>query len=39
MINLPIEKILFLDIETVGIEQDFVTLEKNNKKLSLLFYL
>ena len=36
MINIPIEKILFIDIETVGISKDFETLQKENKKFSYL---
>lgn len=37
MINVPIEKILFIDIESVGVDQDFSSLQKSNKKLSELF--
>jgi predicted PolB exonuclease-like 3'-5' exonuclease len=37
MINLPLEKLLFIDIETVGVEKDYKSLQKNNKKLSELF--
>lgn len=37
MINLPIEKILFIDIETVGIYPDFATMQKSDKKLTELF--
>jgi DNA polymerase elongation subunit (family B) len=37
MINVPIEKILFIDIETVGCFPDFKTLEKQNPKLASLF--
>ena len=37
MINLPIEKILFIDIETVGCEKDYDTLRSKNEKLSDLF--
>jgi predicted PolB exonuclease-like 3'-5' exonuclease len=37
MINLPIEKILFIDIETVGCERDFESLQTNNPKLADLF--
>lgn len=37
MINAPLDKILFIDIETVGIESDYPTLEKKNPKLAELF--
>jgi len=37
MINVPLDKILFIDIETVGIEADYPTLEKKNPKLAELF--
>jgi len=37
MINLPIEKLLFIDIETVGISSDLNSLKKNNTKLFSLF--
>ena len=37
MINAPLDKILFIDIETVGIEADYPTLEKKNPKLAELF--
>ena len=37
MINVPLDKILFIDIETVGIETDYPTLEKKNPKLAELF--
>lgn len=37
MINVPIEKILFIDIETVGIYPDLATMQKSDKKLSELF--
>jgi 3'-5' exonuclease len=37
MINVPLDKILFIDIETVGIEADYLTLEKKNPKLAELF--
>lgn len=37
MINLPIEKLLFIDIETVGVESTFPQLKKNDEKLSSLF--
>ncbi len=37
MINLPIEKILFIDIETVGCEKDYDSLRNNNPKLADLF--
>jgi len=38
MINVPLDKILFIDIETVGIESDYPTLEKKNPKLAELFF-
>ena len=37
MINLPKTKLLFFDLETVGIEQDFKTLKKNKPELAKLF--
>lgn len=37
MINIPLSKLLFLDIETVGIEKDWETLKKNNEPLSFQF--
>lgn len=37
MINLPIEKILFIDIETVGIQKNYDDLKKNDEKLASLF--
>lgn len=37
MINIPINKILFIDIETVGIEPDWESLQKNRKELSFQF--
>jgi predicted PolB exonuclease-like 3'-5' exonuclease len=37
MINLPIEKLLFIDIETVGISSDLNSLKKNDTKLFSLF--
>ena len=37
MINIPISKILFLDVETVGIEPDWESLVKNSKELSFQF--
>lgn len=37
MINVPIEKILFIDIETVGATDTYPTLVSTNKKLSELF--
>lgn len=37
MITVPIEKILFIDIETVGADADYASLQKNNPKLSSLF--
>lgn len=37
MINIPLSKILFLDIETVGIEPDWTSLEKNREPLSFQF--
>jgi hypothetical protein len=39
MINIPIDKLLFLDIETVGVEKDWDSLKKNNEPLSFLFNL
>ena len=37
MINIPLSKILFLDIETVGIQPDWENLEKKNEALSFQF--
>lgn len=37
MIGIPLNKILFMDIETVGLYPDFKTLEKNDKELSFQF--
>lgn len=37
MINIPLSKILFLDIETVGIYPDWDTLVENNQALSFQF--
>jgi DNA polymerase elongation subunit (family B) len=38
MINIPISKLLFFDLETVGVEKDLPTLEKNNPELARLFH-
>ena len=37
MINVPISKLLFLDIETVGCEPDWETFKKNKPELSFQF--
>lgn len=37
MINIPLGKLLFLDIETVGIQPDWDTMVKENKELSFQF--
>ena len=37
MINIPLTKMLFLDIETVGIEPNWESLVKNKKELSFQF--
>jgi uncharacterized protein YprB with RNaseH-like and TPR domain len=37
MINIPLEKLLFLDIETVGIEPDWNSLGKNKAELQFQF--
>tara|TARA_R110002153_G_scaffold119933_1_gene265073 strand:- start:127 stop:828 length:702 start_codon:yes stop_codon:yes gene_type:complete len=37
MINVPKTKLLFFDIETVGIEEDFKTLKKSRPELAKLF--
>lgn len=37
MINIPLTKFLFIDIETVGIKSDWETLVKENKSLSFQF--
>jgi hypothetical protein len=37
MINIPISKILFIDVETVGVEPDWESLVQNRKELSFQF--
>jgi GNAT superfamily N-acetyltransferase len=37
MINIPLEKLLFLDIETVGVQPDWDSLVKSNEALSFQF--
>ena len=37
MINIPLTKILFLDIETVGIQPDWDSLELNRPELAYQF--
>ena len=37
MIELPLSKILFIDIETVGIEKDWETMVNNRPNLARLF--
>ena len=37
MINIPITKLLFIDIETVGVQPDWDSLVKNNEALSFQF--
>ena len=37
MINIPLSKILFLDIETVGVQPDWKSFEKNYEPLSFQF--
>ena len=37
MINIPLTKILFLDIETVGVHPDWETLVKEQEALSFQF--
>jgi hypothetical protein len=37
MINIPITKILFIDIETVGVEKDFTTFKENHQSLAYQF--
>jgi hypothetical protein len=37
MINIPITKVLFIDIETVGVQPDWDSLVKNNEALSFQF--
>lgn len=37
MINIPLSKLLFLDIETVGVQPDWDSLVKNNEALSFQF--
>lgn len=37
MIDLPLNKLLFFDLETVGVEKDLPTLKKNRPELARLF--
>jgi hypothetical protein len=37
MINIPLTKLLFLDIETVGIQPEWESLEKNRPELAFQF--
>lgn len=37
MINVPLNKLLFFDLETVGVEKDLPTLRKNRPELARLF--
>jgi len=37
MINIPLEKLLFIDIETVGVQPDWESLAKSNLELSFVF--
>jgi hypothetical protein len=37
MINIPLEKLLFIDIETVGVQSDWESLKKSNLELSFVF--
>ena len=37
MINIPITKLLFLDIETVGVQPDWKSLEENRPELAFQF--
>ena len=37
MIDLPLNKLLFFDLETVGIEKDLPSLKKNRPELARLF--
>ena len=37
MIELPLSKILFIDIETVGIEKDWESMERKRPNLARLF--
>jgi uncharacterized protein YprB with RNaseH-like and TPR domain len=37
MINIPLEKLLFIDIETVGVQPDWESLKKSNLELSFVF--
>ena len=37
MINIPLEKLLFIDIETVGAQSDWESLKKSNLELSFVF--
>lgn len=37
MIDIPLNKLLFFDLETVGIEKDLPTLKKNRPELPRLF--
>jgi uncharacterized protein YprB with RNaseH-like and TPR domain len=37
MINIPLEKLLFIDIETVGVQPNWESLKKSNLELSFVF--
>ena len=37
MINIPLEQLLFIDIETVGVQSDWESLKKSNLELSFVF--
>jgi uncharacterized protein YprB with RNaseH-like and TPR domain len=37
MINIPLEKLLFIDIETVGVQSDWESLKESNLELSFVF--
>jgi hypothetical protein len=37
MIDVPLNKLLFFDLETVGIEKDYTTLNDKNPEMGRLF--
>ena len=36
MIDVPLNKLLFFDLETVGVEKDYTTLNKKNPEMGRL---
>ena len=37
MIDVPLNKLLFFDLETVGVEKDYTTLNEKNPEMGRLF--